>query len=110
MAQDPYSALGVSRDATQEEIKQAFRTLAKQLHPDLNPGDRDAEARFKEATGAYCQLSAPARRARVERSDDEAGGTEGAGYHFWPAEDPSDHIVFSSLGDAPAEPADTEAG
>lgn len=52
-----YAVLGVSRTASQEEIKAAYRKLARQYHPDLNPGDCDAEERFKEINAAYADLS-----------------------------------------------------
>jgi molecular chaperone DnaJ len=60
---DPYSALGVSRTASAEEIKKAYRKLAKKLHPDMNPGDKKAEERFKEVSGAFEILGDPKRRA-----------------------------------------------
>ena len=50
---DPYATLGVSRTASAEEIKKAYRKLAKKLHPDMNPGDKKAEERFKEVSGAF---------------------------------------------------------
>ncbi len=53
MNTDPYSALGVNRTATQQEIREAYRKLAKSLHPDLNPGNKQAEQRFKEVAAAY---------------------------------------------------------
>lgn len=53
MNMDPYSVLGVSRNATQEEIKNSYRSLAKTLHPDLNPGNKQAEQRFKDVAAAY---------------------------------------------------------
>lgn len=69
MAKDYYAILGVSRDATQEEIKRAFRRLARETHPDANPGDPDAEARFREVAEAYEVLSDPERRRRYDRGD-----------------------------------------
>ena len=50
---DPYAVLGVKRDASPEEIQKSYRRLAKKLHPDLNPGNSEAEQRFKEITAAY---------------------------------------------------------
>ena len=54
---DFYKILGVSRDASPEEIKKAYRQLAKELHPDRNPDDKEAEERFKDVSGAYGVLS-----------------------------------------------------
>ena len=64
MSQDPYELLGVKREATQKEIQGAFRKLAKKLHPDLNPGDKKAEAKFKEISAAYEILSDEEKRGR----------------------------------------------
>lgn len=64
---DYYSILGVSRNASQEEIKKAFRRLARQYHPDLNPGNKEAEEKFKEINEAYSCLSDPVRRANYDR-------------------------------------------
>ncbi len=64
---DYYEVLGLSRDATQEEIKRAFRRKARETHPDANPGDPDAEHRFREAALAYEVLSDPQRRAAYDR-------------------------------------------
>ena len=60
---DPYSVLGVPKTATAEEIKKTYRKLAKKLHPDMNPGDKKAEERFKEVSGAFEILGDPKKRA-----------------------------------------------
>src|SRR3546814_11120774 len=72
---DPYDVLGVSRDASQDEIKKAYRKLAKELHPDLNPDDKIVEQRFKEVTVAYHVLSDPETRAKFDRGEINADGT-----------------------------------
>jgi len=76
MAKDPYSVLGVKRDATDSEIQKAFRRLAKKSHPDLFPGDKKAEDRFKELNAANDILGDPAKRARFDRGEIDAGGAE----------------------------------
>ena len=76
MADDPYKTLGVKKDASQEEIQKAYRRRAKKLHPDLNPGDRQAEEQFKEVSAAYDMLSDPEKRARFDRGEIDASGAE----------------------------------
>jgi DnaJ-class molecular chaperone len=73
---DPYQTLGVSRTASAEEIRRAFRAIAKRDHPDLNPGDAAAEARFKAANAAHDLLSDPDRRARFDRGEIDAAGQD----------------------------------
>ena len=67
MPRDPYEVLGVARDAAEQEIKKAFRGLARELHPDVNAHDPQAEEKFKEAAEAYEILSDPERRATYDR-------------------------------------------
>src|ERR1700754_1515563 len=63
---DYYATLGVNKSSTEKEIKQAFRKLARKHHPDVNPGDKAAEARFKEINEAYEVLSDPDKRKRYD--------------------------------------------
>jgi DnaJ-class molecular chaperone len=76
LADDPYSVLGVSKDASQDEIQKAYRKLAKKLHPDLNPGDKKSEEQFKEVSAAYDLLGDPDKRARFDRGEIDASGAE----------------------------------
>ena len=71
---DPYRTLNVPRTADQAAIKQAYRKLAKMLHPDRNPGSARAEQRFKEVSQAYDLLSDPAKRAKYDRGEIDADG------------------------------------
>jgi molecular chaperone DnaJ len=73
---DPYKTLGVDRKASDEEIKKAYRKLARQYHPDKNPGDKAAEERFKEVQGAYAILSDADKRKQF----DSGGGIFGGGF------------------------------
>ena len=75
-ARNPYEVLGVARDASEEQLRAAYRKLAKQLHPDLNPGNKEAEARFKEVAAAYDLLSDKDKRARFDRGEIDASGAE----------------------------------
>lgn len=76
---DFYEILGVSRDATTDEIKKSYRKLAMQYHPDRNPGDKQAEEKFKEAAEAYEALSDPNKRARYDHYGHE--GMRGTDFH-----------------------------
>jgi DnaJ-class molecular chaperone len=73
---DPYDALGVERTASLEDIRTAYRRLAKKLHPDLNPGNRKAEERFKEVASAYDILSDKDKRQRYDDGEIDATGAE----------------------------------
>jgi DnaJ-class molecular chaperone len=73
---NPYEVLGVKPDATDEQIRSAYRKLAKKFHPDLNPGNKQAEARFKEVSVAYDLLSDKEKRARFDRGEIDASGAE----------------------------------
>ena len=74
MAEDPYSTLGLQRTATDDEIRRAFRRLAKELHPDVNPDNPSAVERFKRVSAAYELLSDPARRQAFDRGEIDASG------------------------------------
>lgn len=76
MAEDPYTTLGVARDATADDIRRAYRRLAKQHHPDLNPGNTVAEERFKAVSVANELLSDPEKRAKFDRGEIDASGQE----------------------------------
>ncbi len=76
MAQDPYLELGVPRTASAEEIRRAFRKLAKQYHPDRNPGDKPAEERFKRVSGAFDILGDEDKRKKFDRGEIDADGRE----------------------------------
>jgi molecular chaperone DnaJ len=79
---DYYEILGLNRSATQVEIKRAFRRLARRHHPDVNPNDRESEARFKEIAEAYAILGDPDRRAQYDRYG-EVLPTVGVGGDLW---------------------------
>jgi molecular chaperone DnaJ len=91
---DYYEVLGVQRDAGVAAVKSAYRKLAVKYHPDKNPGDREAEERFKEAAEAYAVLSDPDQRSRYDRFGHQGlGGAAGAGFRGFDAE------VFADFSD-----------
>ena len=76
MPQTPYEVLGVKPDASADEIRKVYRKLAKQFHPDLNPGKPEAEARFKAISAAYDLLSDPEKRTRYDHGEIDETGQE----------------------------------
>ena len=76
MAQDPYTELGVARGAKAEDVRKAFRKLAKELHPDKNPGNAKAEERFKRVSAAFDILGDEEKRKKFDRGEIDADGRE----------------------------------
>jgi len=76
LANDPYSELGVARSASADDLRKAYRKLAKQYHPDANPGDKASEEKFKRVTAAFDLLGDPQKRAKFDRGELDAEGRE----------------------------------
>ena len=83
MASDPYTVLGVKRDASQADVQKAYRRLAKKLHPDLNPGNKKAEEEFKDVAAAYDLLGDATKRARFDRGELDGTGQERPAQPFY---------------------------
>ncbi|QRM55217.1 J domain-containing protein [Sinorhizobium sp. BG8] len=83
MSRSPYEVLGVARDAPQKDIQSAYRKLAKKLHPDLNPGDKSAEEKFKAVSAAYSLLGDEEKRGKYDRGEIDETGAEAAPRHYY---------------------------
>jgi len=94
MSKDYYNVLGVNKNASDDEIKKAYRKMAMQYHPDKNPDNPEAEAKFKEAAEAYDVLSTPDKKSNYDRFGSSSGGGNPFGGGFGNMED-----IFSNFGD-----------
>ncbi len=83
MSRDPYEVLGVQRSDSAADIQKAYRKLAKKLHPDLNPGNREAEEKFKEVASAYDLLGDADKRKRFDAGEIDASGAERPPQNFY---------------------------
>jgi DnaJ-class molecular chaperone len=101
--QTPYEVLGVKSDASPDEIRSAYRKLAKELHPDLNPGKPEAEARFKNVTAAYDLLSDADKRARYDRGEIDESGAERPRYSYRPHAEGAQGWKYQPQGEMNAE-------
>lgn len=100
MSDNPYDLLGVAKSASADEIKKAYRKLAKESHPDLHPGDKAAEARFKAVAAAFDLLKDPEKRARFDRGEIDASGQE----------KPRERTYYRDFAEQPGNPYRQGAG
>jgi DnaJ-class molecular chaperone len=100
LSDNPYDVLGAKPAASPEEIQKAYRRLAKKFHPDLNPGNKEAEEHFKRLSSAYDILGDPEKRARFDRGEIDASGAERPSQPFYRdfAAAGPDHPYASSAG------------
>jgi molecular chaperone DnaJ len=97
---DYYKTLGVNKDASQDEIKKAFRKLARKYHPDLNPGDKASEQKFKEINEAYSILSDPKKRSEYDQYGSSPFGAGGPGFEgFRTYDSTGEAFEFGGFGD-----------
>lgn len=109
---DYYEVLGVDKNADEAAIKKAYRVLAKKYHPDMNPGDKEAEKKFKEASEAYAVLSDPEKKRQYDQFGHAAfeGGSGGFGGFDFNSADFSDILaIFSVISLGAAEEAEGQA-
>jgi DnaJ-class molecular chaperone len=104
--QTPYEVLGVKPGASPEEIRKAYRKLAKEFHPDLNPGKPAAEARFKAVTAANDILSDPDKRARYDRGEIDESGAERPRYSYRPHAEGAQGRKYQPQGEVNIEDLD----
>jgi DnaJ-class molecular chaperone len=100
LSDDPYAILGVKRDASPEQIQKTYRKLARKLHPDLNPGNTEAEEQFKNVSRAYDLLNDPEKRARFDRGEIDISGVERPRQRSYRdvSEPSADHAYASDAG------------
>lgn len=111
MAEDPYKILGVKKEASADEIRSAYRKLAKKHHPDLNPGNKTAEESFKAVSGAYDLLGDQEKRGKYDRGEIDASGAERPQAQSWrdyASSRPGERYAYAQAGGMNGNNADFE--